>query len=86
MSSGDLASRITDLHAAATALVEVDLTALADAALLEALAALRPVVCQVQAAETRLVGAVTAVAPPASTARSPPVPGSATGCASVTPP
>ena len=31
---------------------------LADAALVEAVAALRPVVCQVQAAETRLVGAV----------------------------
>jgi hypothetical protein len=58
MSTGDVAQLVGALQTAATRLVEVDVAALSDAALLEALAALRPVVCQVQAAETRLVGAV----------------------------
>ena len=58
MGTGDVLDRIEHLKTAASALVAVDLTALADAALVEAVKALRPVVCQVQAAETRLVGAV----------------------------
>ena len=58
MSSDDLLSQVEALKTAATGLVEVDLTALSDAALVEAVKVLRPVVCQVQAAETRLVGAV----------------------------
>ena len=58
MSSDDLLSQVEALRTAATGLVQVDLTALSDAALVEAVKVLRPVVCQVQAAETRLVGAV----------------------------
>jgi hypothetical protein len=56
MSSG-LVERVQALGAAASSLLAVDLTALSDAALVEAVKALRPVICQVQAAETRLVGA-----------------------------
>jgi hypothetical protein len=57
MSSG-LVERVQALGAAAGGLLAVDLTALSDAALVEAVTALRPVICQVQAAETRLIGAV----------------------------
>jgi hypothetical protein len=58
MSSGDLVNRVQALGVAASSLLAVDLTALSDAALVEAVKALRPVICRVQAAETRLVGAV----------------------------
>jgi len=58
MGSDGLTGRIEGLGAAVSALVAVDLTGLSDAALVEAVKALRPVVCRVQAAETRLVGAV----------------------------
>jgi hypothetical protein len=58
MSSGNLADRVEALGAAASGLLAVDLTTLSDAALVEAVKALRPVICRVQAAETRLIGAV----------------------------
>jgi hypothetical protein len=58
MGSGNLANRVQALGVAASGLLAVDLMALSDAALVEAVKALRPVICQVQAAETRLVGAV----------------------------
>jgi hypothetical protein len=53
-----MADRVEALEAAAASLLAVDVTALSDAALVEAVKVLRPVVCRVQAAETRLVGAV----------------------------
>ena len=58
MGLGDLADRVQALGVAASSLLAADLTALSDAALVEAVKALRPVICQVQAAETRLIGAV----------------------------
>lgn len=48
MSTVDLARPVEALGAAASALLAVDLTALSDAALVEAVKALRPVVCRVQ--------------------------------------
>src|SRR5687768_13810642 len=58
MSFTGMQDAVRGLKGAVGALLEADLSQLADAALLDAMRELRPVVCQVQAAEARLIHAV----------------------------
>jgi hypothetical protein len=58
LDTGGVHQAIAAVRAAAGQLLACDLTALPDAVLLDLLRELRPVVCQVQAAESRLIGVV----------------------------
>ena len=58
MGTGDVREAIAAVRAAAAELLAFDLSAVPDAVLLELVGELRPVVCQVQAVESRLIGVV----------------------------
>ena len=58
MHTGNACTAVANLQAATAVLLKLDLAELPDPALLDAVRQLRPVVCQVQAAEARLIGAV----------------------------
>jgi hypothetical protein len=58
MHMGNACTAVANLQAATAVLLKLDLAELLDPALLDAVRQLRPVVCQVQAAEARLIGAV----------------------------
>src|SRR5258707_15874878 len=58
MHTGSMSTALADLKGAAADLLNIDTGDLSDQALLDAIREFRPVVCQTQALEARLIGAV----------------------------